>query len=63
MEKNNIKCGIEYSIGTKAPVRSKYALYYHGFVKYYTTKSAADKAMNRLDYYSRNDAEVSKIIR
>ena len=56
-----VLCGQEYPIGTPAPKSAKWAMWYQGYVRYYTTNDAAQKALAKLDWHSRDNAMISHL--
>lgn len=56
-----IRCGVQYKVGTPAPRHAKYAVWYWGYVVYHTKKSACETTLGKLSYYEREDAQIVRL--
>jgi len=57
------RCGERYNVGTEAPPRAKWALWFWGYVIFHQTKAAAERSLGKLSYYEAEDAQILPVNR
>jgi len=59
--KAQAQLGKEYTIGHETPPDATWALWYHGYVRWYQTESAARGALSRLSWSERATSSIARI--
>jgi hypothetical protein len=52
------RCGIRYPVGTEAPPRARWMLWFWEYVIYHQTKQAAEHSLGQLCYHQAEDAQI-----
>jgi hypothetical protein len=55
------KCGVRYDAGVEKPESAKFALWYLGNVKFFTTREEAQSALDGLPPRDRQEATISEL--
>jgi hypothetical protein len=55
------KCGVAYEAGMERPADARFALWYFGHVRFFSTKEEADKAFGELSPSEKDDATVKEL--
>ncbi len=55
------KCGVRYDVGVEKPESARFALWYLGSVKFFTTREEAQKMMEELPPREKQEATISEL--